>query len=71
MYPLQFPFNIILYLFQMYSKVVRKSWTLQSASPFASRTLLPLHTYRDIINYITYAIIYISGTIRYLPICTI
>ena len=44
-FQLQFTFTTILYSFQKYSKVVRKSCTVQSGRPAASSTLLAPHLF--------------------------
>lgn len=49
-------FNIILYSFQMNSKMIKKSCTLESGSPNASSTHL-VCTYHDVIDYIPHPVI--------------
>ena len=71
MFKLQFIFNIILYWSQTGSTVVRKSCTLQSGFPNISSIHLhsyysiigPKHRCYNIIDYILYAVIYISVTV--------
>lgn len=61
---LQFTFNIILFWVQVYSMVVRQTYTLQSVPPNISSThLAPFHSYYRIINDIPYAVLFILITI--------
>ena len=48
---LHFTFNITLYWFQMYSIVVRQSYTLQSAPPYSQYPPGTIHRYCSIIDY--------------------
>lgn len=58
-FQLQYTFTIILYQFQMYREVVRKSCTLQGG-PWCLKSPPPIHSCHDSVESNSYAVIYTS-----------
>ena len=70
-FQLQFTFNIISYWFQAHSIVGTQSHTSQCSPRRFQCPPGPVHSCYSVINYIPYALLYISVTLVYPPICTL
>ena len=70
-FQLQFTFNIISYWFQAHSIVGTQSHTSQCSPRRFQCPPGPVHSCYNVIDYIPYALLYISVTLVYPPICTL